>query len=102
MAITIKTSLNTVVSLASKASESDSLSHVVYAIWILGTYTVSTYRVSCAILYYDVVDSELRYRSVDIGYRLFTKSYTILYIRYHMSKVLYLRSNIGYRMHMIL
>ena len=52
-------------------------------------YTVSAYRISYAISYYDIVDSELRYRSVDKGCRMYRKSYRISYTRYRMSKVRY-------------
>ena len=41
-------------------------------------YTVSAYRISYPI-FYDIVDSE---RSADIGYHMYRKSYTILYIQY--------------------
>ena len=48
-------------------------------------YTVSAHRISYAITYYDIIDSELRYHSAEIamiGYRMDMKSYTMCMISY--------------------
>ena len=61
-------------------------------------YLIHQYTIS----YYDIVVSKQRYRSADSWYCMYVKSYTIFCIRYHMSKVWYFRSKIGYHMHTIL